>query len=142
MEKLNEVIFYTIDRSIRTYRQYAQKQLSKAGFTITIDQWLVIKSILENPGITQQELALNVFKDNASITRIIELLVKSKYLKRGKNPDRRRMNLIVTEEGKQIIEDVNIVVLQNRQTALKGIDEKDIEKMRSVLLTIINNCNL
>lgn len=141
MEKLNEVIFYTIDRAIRTYRQYAQKQLRKAGFTITIDQWLVIKSILENPGITQQELAASVFKDTASVTRIIELLVKANYLKRAIGNDRRRMDLTVTPTGEQIIKDVNAVVLKNRETALKDINNIDIEAMRKVLLTIIKNCN-
>lgn len=141
MEKLNEVIFYTIDRAIRTYRQYAQKQLRKAGFNITIDQWLVIKSILESPGITQQELAASVFKDTASVTRIIELLVKANYLNRTVGNDRRRMNLMVTPAGEQIIKDVNAVVLENRETALKDINDTDIEAMRKVLLTIIKNCN-
>lgn len=141
MEKLDGIIFYTMDKAIRTYRQYAQKQLKKAGFTITIDQWLIIKSILENPGIPQQELAEMTFKDNASVTRIIDLLVKAQYLRRTMHStDRRRANLEVTKEGKKVIADVQKTVLKNRATALNGIDQKTITSMKNTLQTIIDNC--
>lgn len=141
MEPLKDVIFYWVDKSIRTYRQYAQKQLKKAGYTITIDQWLVIKTLLENPNIKQQDLSERVFKDNASVTRIIELLVKAKYLKRKNNPeDRRRSGLEVTEKGREIIADVHKIVLQNRMFALNGISKKDLEITQKVLLKISENC--
>jgi MarR family transcriptional regulator, transcriptional regulator for hemolysin len=142
MEQLNDVIFYTIDRSIRTYRQYAQRQLKNAGFSITIDQWLVIKTIMENPDIKQHELGEKIFKDNASVTRIIELLVKAKYLKRKNSiEDRRRANLEVTEKGKSTISDVQKIVLKNRAVALNGINKKDLDIVKSVLLKITKNCH-
>ncbi len=142
MEQLKDITFYTIDKAIRTYRMYAQKRLRENGFKITIDQWLIIKSILENPGITQQEIGEKVFKDNASVTRIIDLLVKSEYLDREINPnDRRKFNLNVTEEGKSIIEKVQSLVIENRKTALNGISPEHLEIMNSTLLKIIQNCN-
>lgn len=142
MEKLNDITFYTIDKAIRTYRNYAQKKLKENGFTITIDQWLIIKSLLENPGISQFELGEKVFKDNASVTRIIELLVKAGYLTRSVHPnDRRKSELTVTNEGKSVIENVYEVVLQNRQTALNGVSMDDLSTLNNVLKTIIQNCN-
>lgn len=141
MEQLNNVIFYTIDKSIRTYRQYAQRQLKNAGYSITIDQWLVIKTLLENPDITQQELGEKIFKDNASVTRIIELLVKAKYLKRKNNTeDRRRTGLEVTEKGKETIADVYKIVLKNRSVALDGISKNELEVVKKVLMKITKNC--
>ena len=56
MEKLKDITFYNMDKAIRIYRNYAQKRLRDHGFRITVDQWLVIKAILENPDITQQEI--------------------------------------------------------------------------------------
>ena len=87
MEKLNDVIFYTIEKAIKSYRQYAQKQIKKAGFDITIDQWLVMKCLIDNPDIQLQDLAKSVFKDNASVTRIIDLLIRKNYLKRQSHDD-------------------------------------------------------
>lgn len=141
MEKLNNIIFYNIDHSIRLYRMYAQKKLREHGFKITIDQWLVIKCILENPTITQHELSELVFKDNASVTRIIDLLVKANYLEKEINPeDRRKFILHVTQKGEEIIKNVQEIVLQNRNKALKGIDAKELEIADAVLRKIITNC--
>ena len=141
MEKLNNIIFYNIDHSIRLYRMYAQKKLREHGFKITIDQWLVIKCILENPSITQHELSELVFKDNASVTRIIDLLIKANYLEKEVNPDdRRKFILHVTKEGEEIIKNVQEIVLQNRNKALKGIDTKELEIADAVLRKIITNC--
>lgn len=142
MDKLNTTLFYTIEKAIKTYRQFAQKQLRQAGLKITIDQWLIIKSILDNPEIQQQEIADKVFKDNASVTRIIGLLVKAKYLKRTVNKtDKRRSNLVITPEGNKVIKEVYKVVLNNRETALQNINDKDITTTQKVLSAIIKNCD-
>lgn len=142
MEKLKDITFYTMDKAIRTYRIFAQKRLRDNGYKITIDQWLIIKAILENPGISQQEIGEKVFKDNASVTRIIELLVKSEYLEREVNQnDRRKSNLKVTVEGKRIIEKVHDLVLENRKIALAGILPEELEILNNTLKKIISNCN-
>lgn len=141
MEKLNSIIFYNIDKAIRAYRNYAQRQLKANGFTITIDQWLIIKAVLENPGITQNEIGDLVFKDNASVTRIIDLMVKSGYITRHIHPqDRRKTNLEVTDSGKKVIKEVQDIVEKNRKTALKGITQDELEVMYSSLLKISENC--
>lgn len=141
MEKLNSIIFYNIDKAIRAYRNYAQRQLKAHGFTITIDQWLIIKAILENPGITQNEIGDLVFKDNASVTRIVDLMVKSKYITRHVHPDdRRKTKLEVTDSGKKIIREVQNIVENNREIALKGVSKDELEMMYSALLKISENC--
>jgi MarR family transcriptional regulator for hemolysin len=141
MEKLDSILFYSIDRAIRTYRQYAQYQIKNAGFSITIDQWLIIKCILENPTITQNEIGDKVFKDNASVTRIIELLVKSNYLRRKiDKTDRRRYKLEVTEIGVETIYLVNEIVLKNRSVALNKISNEEMEITKKVLDIIFFNC--
>lgn len=141
MEQLQNVIFYQIEQAIKTYRMYAQKQIKANGLKITIDQWLVLKSLKENPDFTQAELAEKVFKDSASITRILDLLVQSEYVEREINPnDRRKFNLSVTSKGDSILADTYAVVLQNRKKALEGINENDIQIMSETLKKISQNC--
>lgn len=141
MEKLNSIIFYNIDKAIRAYRNYAQRQLKAHGFTITIDQWLIIKAILENPGITQNEIGDLVFKDNASVNRIIDLMVKSEYITRHAHPDdRRKTDLEVTDSGKEVIKKVQNIVEKNRKTALNGVTKEELEVMYTALLRISENC--
>ena len=142
MEKLSDILFYNIDKAIRSYRAYAQKQLRANGYTITVDQWLVIKAILENPGVLQQELAAMVFKDTASVTRIIELLVKAGYMTRDTDPDDRRKTILtVNDKGIKIIEDVQAVILVNREKALKGISPEALQMTSDAMKKIIENVN-
>ncbi len=142
MESLDNIVFYTIDRAIKTYRQFAQQQLKKHGFEMTVDQWIVLKCILQNPEITQSEIAQAVFKDSASVTRIIALLVKAKYLKSKANPsNRRRVVLTITALGLETLEEMEKVIKKNRKTALKDIKKKDIERIKALMNQISENCS-
>lgn len=141
MEKLNSILFYNIEKAIKSYRIFAQQQLIKNGFTITIDQWLVMKAISENPEMQQNEIAPFVFKDKASITRIVELLEKSGYLiKEPHKKDRRKLHLKVTQLGKQILIDVQSLIEKNRNHALENVSPEEIETMNTALIQIAKNC--
>lgn len=141
MEKLENIIFYSIDKAIRTYRQYAQNQLKQRGFEMTIDQWIVLKCILENPEITQSEIAARVFKDNASVTRIISLLIKARHLsKRTMRSNRRRVVLTITPQGIETLKAMEKIVLRNRAKALEGISPEEIELVKKVMFKMAANC--
>lgn len=141
MEKLDQVLFFTIEKSIKTYRQFAQRQIDKAGIDITIDQWLVLKSIQDWPDISQHQIAENVFKDFASVTRMIELLVKKEYMQRAfHKTDRRRFNLVITKKGQAVIQKVIPVIRANRKQALKSLTKAEIENNKIFLNRIIENC--
>jgi DNA-binding MarR family transcriptional regulator len=139
-EKLDDTVFYVIEIAIKTYRQHAQRRITEAGYDITIDQWLVLKTLLDNPSATQQELAAAVFKDFASITRIIELLVTKEYLDRSPHEtDRRRFKLSFTKSGLKIIESLKPIVQSYRKAALKGIPAEDILHLKTTLNRITLN---
>lgn len=140
MENLNSIVFYTIDKSIKSYRQYAQKQLREAGFELTIDQWLVLKSIEEDSEAKQQDIAEKAFKDVASITRIIEVLVQKHYLSREfHTTDRRRFKLLLTKKGLDTLNEMQPYIENNRKKALEGIAAADLKKLSRTLSKIIDN---
>ncbi len=142
MEKLNSIFFYHLEKAIKTYRQYAQAKLRQNGFDITIDQWLVLKAIDDNPDISQNEISEMVFKDKASITRIIELLVFQQYLTRiTPDENRRRKKLSITTKGKKILKDIVPAVRKNRKAALHNLTEEEIRVAEQVLKGIILNCS-
>lgn len=141
MEKLDEVFFYTLEKSIKIYRKFAQSQITNKGFDITIDQWLVLKTLEENKQLSQNQIAELVFKDVASITRILELLVKKKYIKRKISvSDRRKFELEITEVGNSIIKNIYPIILENRKQALKNLKKEDLATLKLQLEKLINNC--
>lgn len=141
MEKLEQIIFYSLEKSIKKYRQYSQKNINKLNIKITLDQWLILKSLEEVPDRSQQEIAVKIFKDYASVTRIIEILVKKKYISRKlHSEDRRRFDLRITKLGSDILSILKPVIQSNREKALSNISKKDIETLQNILNKIIKNC--
>jgi DNA-binding MarR family transcriptional regulator len=145
LKELDKTIFYSMDKSIKSYRQFAAKNLrDKMGTSdITIDQWLVLKTVKDNPDMSQKEIAEKVFKDYASITRIIEILVQKDYLIRMFNhEDRRRFKLRLTALGELTYESLVPIISQNRKTALAGISKSEIKIVQNILNKIIHNCQV
>ena len=141
MEKLDDLLFYHLDKAIKTYRQFAQRQLKLAGYQLTIDQWLVLKTIHDHPGINQDGIAEIVFKDNASVTRIIDLLVKKKLIERTLHlTDRRRTELTLPEGSRLLLQEINKISKNNRSIALNGLNKEDIEIAKKVMINISKNC--
>lgn len=138
---LNTVIFYVLEKTIKRYRQFAQGNIDRAGLDITIDQWLVLNVIQEVPALGQQEIAERVFKDQASVARIIDLLVKKKLLTQtASQQDRRRVDRELTPEGWQLLQEVKPIIAQNRSIALSGLSEPAIDQLRQTLEMVFENC--
>ncbi|MDU0370299.1 MarR family winged helix-turn-helix transcriptional regulator [Hymenobacter endophyticus] len=138
---LSSILFYSLDKAIRQYRRMAQANIDRAGVVITIDQWLVLRVIQETDDLTQTEIAERVFKDQASVARIIRLLLQRGLLSAEPLPhDGRRTQLRVTPEGLRTLAAVEPVVLSNRAKALQGLSENDLNTLRFLLEQIAGNC--
>lgn len=134
-------VLYTIEQTIKEYRKISQKNIAKIVSDITVDQGLVLLILNENSNYSQKDIAGLIFKDNASITRIIELMVKKDYLVRTVNEsDRRKFNLEITEKGRNTVELLSPAIKLNRTTALHGLSENEIELLDTLLNKIITNC--
>ena len=134
-------VLYLIEQAIKEYRKISQKNISGIVKDITIDQCLILMVLTRNANISQNEMAQLVFKDNASITRMIELMVKKEYLARTvHNEDRRKYILEITEKGKKTIDLIDPVIKQNRETALHDFSEEEIVLLDKMLNKIIDNC--
>ncbi|RSK33272.1 MarR family winged helix-turn-helix transcriptional regulator [Hymenobacter metallilatus] len=138
---LSSILFYSLDKAIRQYRRMAQTNIDRAGIAITIDQWLVLCVIQEIDDLTQTDIAERVFKDQASVARIIRLLLERGLLRAEPLPhDGRRTQLRVTEQGLHTLQAVEPVVLSNRAKALQGLSENDLNTLRFLLDQIAVNC--
>lgn len=134
-------VLYSIEQAIKEYRKVSQKNVSKIVKDITIDQCLVLMILNKDAKISQNELANLIFKDNASITRMIELMVKKEYLTRTiHSKDRRKFNLEITEKGKKTLELIQPIIKINRETALNGLSLEEINFLDKTLNKIITNC--
>ncbi len=142
MNKSENTIFYSIEKTIKSYRRYAQNKLKQVDSKITIDQCLILNKINDSENITQTDLAKLVFKDNASVSRIIDLMVKNGYLERNIDEENRRKYILEINKSTQLkLKKVNKVIQRNRAYALNGISEKELKQCEKTLNKIFDNLN-
>lgn len=128
-------------------RNNFQKELK--AFDITVEQWTILKALYKREGCdeedayNQKELAKDCFKDQASLTRILDILEKRDLVKRDKSlKDRREFLILITAEGKllvekifpvakSIVDNLNFIYTDEEMSTLNNLLEKLIKKLES-----------
>lgn len=140
MSTSSKTVFYTIEKTIKTYRKFSKNNFIKVVDDITIDQKLILQYINAYPDLSQKEIAELVFKDNASLTRMIDLMVNKKILKRSlHHEDRRRHKIELTTKGKNILNTLEPIIIANRKKAFTGITKQEITALQNTLNKILSN---
>lgn len=131
---------FLLDRTARRVKQYAQQRFKEQGYDITVDQWLVMKHLYEQEAMKQNELAELLFKDNPTLTRIVDLLCDKGLTERKQHPgDRRSFIVSLTKTGIKKVEQLKPKMKEVRAKAWEGLSERDFNQFKKVLNTIYQN---
>ena len=134
---------YLLDRTARRVKQYAQQKFSAGNFNITVDQWLILKNLDNDRYLKQTELAELTGKDTPTLTRIIDLLCKKGFTERViHKTDRRSFTVHLTENGRQLSNELSPKVGDIRMKAWEGLSEADYEDLKRILNKIYQNLEL
>jgi DNA-binding MarR family transcriptional regulator len=77
--------------------------LAEAGTGITVDQFRLLTMLWREDGITQQQLAVLLGRDRASVTRMTDILEEQGILMRIADKSDRRINLLyLSKKGREI----------------------------------------
>ncbi len=133
---------YSIEETIKAYRKLSQKNISSVIPDITVDQALIL-IVISQSDKSQSEIADLVFKDYASMTRIVSLMISKDYLlKTIDKGDKRKTKLTITEKGRDVIKKLKPMIDKNRETALANISEEELQQMYNTLRKITSNCQI
>lgn len=131
---------YLLDRTARRVKGYAQQRFTSGNFDITVDQWLILKSLDNDRYLKQKELAEITGKDNPTLTRIIDLLCKKELTERVTHKDdRRSFTVHLTAAGKAKLVELSPQVDDIRMKAWQNLTEQDYEQLKSILNKIYQN---
>lgn len=132
---------YSLEQAIKAYRKLCQNNIARVMEHLTVDQALALMVLDQYPALSQHKIAELVFKDKASITRIIELLVQKGLVDRAIHPtDRRKFDLRITPKGRVTIEALSGTIRLNQETALAGLTDDELAQFYGTLQKIIFNC--
>jgi DNA-binding MarR family transcriptional regulator len=135
-------VLYSIEETIKAYRKLSQHNISSVVPNITVDQALIL-IIIDRNDKTQSEIADLVFKDYASMTRIVKLMINKNYLTKTINDtDKRKIKLKITKNGKEIIGKLNPMIKINREMALNTISDNELKQLYKILNKITHNCQV
>ncbi len=128
---------FLLDRTNRKIKQYAQNRFKVENFDITVDQWLIIKTLSQNNDQNQSQLAELTGKDHPTLTRILDLLVKKDLVeRRAAANDRRSFIIHLTVNGIQKFEEWSPIVAEIRTKAWENLSEKDYNDLKRILNNI------
>jgi DNA-binding MarR family transcriptional regulator len=134
---------FLLDRTARKVKQYAKQRFRELGWSITVDQWALLKQLYDQGPQNQRALGDKTFKDNPTITRILDLLVEKQLIERKSHPDDRRSFLIgLTAKGDQLVNECLPEVQKIRMKAWDNLSEQDFKEFKRILDSIYQNLSL
>ena len=132
--------FFKIDTTIKKIRNFMQKGLKEAGIDLTVDQWVVIDHIKPNPGISQNDLAIQTAKDAPTVTRILDILVQKGLIRRQMSEfARRKFNLFLTPLGDEVSQEAFKVIADIRVKSWDRLTEDDYRQLVRIMDQIYEN---
>lgn len=134
---------FILDQTAKKVKQFAQSSFAEKGFDITVDQWTILKALYETDQLSQKELAKRCGKDQPTLTRIVDILLKKNLAERViDETDRRSLYLHLTEEGKLKVASLTPLVKEIRMKAWENLTAEDFDAFTRILNTIYNNLNI
>jgi DNA-binding MarR family transcriptional regulator len=98
-----ESLGYLITMAGNAFANRLSRKFRENNHDITYEMWLVLNSLWQKDGQTQNELALDCYRDKSGITRLTDNLEERNLVVRIQDKTDRRINMIyLTKAGKTI----------------------------------------
>ncbi len=129
-----------MDRTIKLIKWKYTQAFKEANIDITTEQWVLLDSLSQKDGISQNELGNGSFKNAPTVSRIIDLLCKKGLTKREPSPnDRRKHHIFLTSKGKKTYQKVLPVVEDLRRKGWNGLTHEDYQQFIRIMDQIFSN---
>lgn len=136
--KNKKTLGFLLARTSNEMSTYFNGFLKEHRIDIPHSQYIVLKILNDEDGISQHELSLRTFKDEAAIKRTLDILEKKGLVKRVPT-NTRRNNIVLTEEGRALMPRIWDCVKKSREVALSGITNAEYNMFVDILERIYEN---
>jgi DNA-binding MarR family transcriptional regulator len=131
---------YLFRQANRSFTAALAKRLKSHG--ITLAQWYFLRELWREDGISQRELSSRMDVSEPTTTVAINVMEKSGLITRRRDPlQRNKINVRLTQKGRKLQDDVQHIALDVNIDASQGIDERELQIARRVILKLMGNLN-
>lgn len=141
-EKENS-IGYQLSYTENLHRNLLNKKFSINKLDITPEQFIILDLLTEHTtGISMQKISEKIHRDNSAITRSIDILEKKNLVSRvNAEKDRRKKIILITKQGITLLHNAKDIAKQYAKEVAKGLTEKQLNDLFSILKIIQKNIN-
>ncbi|NQD65144.1 MarR family transcriptional regulator [Bacillus haikouensis] len=137
---LDDSIGYKLFQASRLMNSRLNQNFRLHEYTITYEQWQVLSRLYEEDGLTQNQLAMTIERDQGSISRLIDNMIKRGLVGRiPDDTDRRIKRVFLTEESHRIQEELEEIAVKTISQATRNMSEKELETCLNMLDQIRGN---
>lgn len=115
----------------------------EAKFGVTIPEWRVVAILGRFPGLSAVEVADRTMLDKVAVSRAVTKLIKNGRIDREfADADRRRSILNLSDDGRQVHDEIAPLALEFERELLQGIGPEDYEIFNVVLERLLGKARL
>lgn len=131
---------YRISQTSKRLQSALQQRFRQAELDVSFEQWTVLLALWKKHGRSQQELSVDTCRDQTSLSRLLDTMVRRNLIIRVQSPEDRRTNLIyLTRRGRELERLLLDEAEQLQKQALSGISEEDVVRFLRILDQIDTN---
>ncbi len=139
-KKSKKPVGFLLERTTRLVKLNFHKSFKTLGIDMTPEQWVVMDSLYQKNNQSQKDLGDTSFKNAATISRILDVLEKKKWISRKTSKEDRRVFVISqTSKGKSIVEKVQGEVNRLRELGWNGLSQEDYKNFTRIIDQIFKN---
>ncbi|PWW20041.1 MarR family transcriptional regulator [Cytobacillus oceanisediminis] len=137
---LDNSLGYKLFHASRLMSNRLNKNFRDAGFDVTYEQWQILSRLYEKDGQTQNQLANKNERDQPSVSRLVDNMIKRGLVARISDKADKRINLIyLTDKGRDMENVLTALALKTIDDASDSIDSKELEICLRVLDQVREN---
>ena len=116
------------------FRSYLRQKLKACGLDLTSEMMLVLRYLWAHECVNQQQIANAVNRDKASLTSLLDNLVRRELVERQEdNQDRRNKRVVLTAKGRALEQQIEPLV---RQMYAAAGDALPADQLRTSLVLL------
>jgi len=136
----NEIMALLQKTSRRFFAGGVDSRMQGSRARLGQTQWMLIQTIIDNPGISQEEVASKMDLDKTTIAKAVKKLEMHEMLRREKSQeDARKYQLFASDEAVNMKDTMNKRRNDRNTLALEGIDDAELETFKGTLEKIEGN---
>lgn len=122
----------------RSFTRALQSRIASHG--VTMGQWLFLRALWHEDGITQRELSQRVGMMEPTTVTALNGMERRELVQRVRNPhDRRKVNIFLTPKGSSLRDVLLPCAMEINQLAMRGLADEDLSRTMELLQRVMEN---